>query len=378
MGYSPAVSYSLVVWEGPAPASDEEARAACDRLLDEYHAGGRGARPATAAMAAFASALLRRWPDIGDTGGEDSPWSDAPLADNFSGSVAVIGIVASGLADAVPFVVREAARRKLVCFDPQGPPYVRHPERSRDRPARIRDFRTRVAEALTAQGYVRHGDALVIPIDSDLCWVVQVGRGCGDDVSPGVAFHHHGVERLVSELLELAPPGKACRTAGQNAGCLIDGTYRDWIDASSGIAYTPGTSWIPGSVEDVLSAIAKARAVLSPFLSLERIPGATEINGVRTMSPFSLVATHLLLADEGSACQCLAQVEMTECRQEGPVCEQYRRFERNALSRMTAEAPALLEQAKAEAQRSAPPPPSASLLDRLLRRVSKLPPPVDH
>jgi hypothetical protein len=132
-----------------------------------------------------------------------------------------------------------------------------------------------------------------------------------------------------------------------------------------------------GTVEDVLAATDQARTALAAFATLERLPQAWKLNGVQAMSPFSLTAIHMLLRDEPSACRLLVETFLLGCRQEGAVCEQYRRFERTALARMSREAPALLEQAKEEARHHALPAPPP-VWDRLLRRVSKLPRPTQR
>ena len=123
------MSYDLGVWEGPKPASDDAAMSLYEELMDRYHsADAPGSvpvtQPPTPAILAFVEALLDRWPDITNEGGEDSPWADGPMIENASGPIIYFGMMASGLKEAVPFVIDEARRRGLVCFDPQGPPYL--------------------------------------------------------------------------------------------------------------------------------------------------------------------------------------------------------------------------------------------------------------
>ena len=122
------MSYVLVIWEGKRPDSDESAVAAYCALRDRYLAPSTDAadprEPPTPAIASLVASLLGRWPDIDQPGGEESPWADAPLANDALGPVICLSIASSMLGEAVPFVVEQAAIRNLVCFDPQGPPYL--------------------------------------------------------------------------------------------------------------------------------------------------------------------------------------------------------------------------------------------------------------
>ena len=120
------------MWEGARPRDDTEARATLDQLrarwLGPHHVDellkrhrGEAARiePPSPAIRAYLQELLARFPDIGEPGGDLSPWSDGPLINNASGPIMYFGF-ALGLAQlGAPFAANVAASHGLVCFDPQ-------------------------------------------------------------------------------------------------------------------------------------------------------------------------------------------------------------------------------------------------------------------
>jgi hypothetical protein len=119
------MSYSIMVFEGDVPRSDEEAVAVYQSMIDRYQDGG--AVEPTPAIRAYVEAMLARWPDISEDDGEDSPWADSPLINNASGPMFHFALGFSSLDASIPFIVEEAERRGLVCVDPQGPPFVLSP-----------------------------------------------------------------------------------------------------------------------------------------------------------------------------------------------------------------------------------------------------------
>ena len=112
------MSFDLAVWEGGRPSTDKAASQVYKQLVDEMDAGGTPAAPSPA-IRAYVDALLDRWPDITDDGGEDSPWADGPLINNASGQWIYFGMVWSKAGEAVEFAAEVAAQRGLVCYDPQ-------------------------------------------------------------------------------------------------------------------------------------------------------------------------------------------------------------------------------------------------------------------
>jgi hypothetical protein len=106
------------VWVGEAPATDAEARNTYLRMASEYLESDETFEPHPA-LVAFCDELLSHWPDITTDAGDDSPWSDGPLANNITGPLFYFGMSYSQADDAIPWIVQVARRRGLVCFDPQ-------------------------------------------------------------------------------------------------------------------------------------------------------------------------------------------------------------------------------------------------------------------
>jgi hypothetical protein len=110
------MSYDLAVWKGPRPASDHEALVEYQRRYEE---SAEQPVPPSDEIAGFVGELLARFPEISEPVGEDSPWASAPLLGEASGDFICFPMTYSGAESAVPFCAEVAARRGLVCFDPQ-------------------------------------------------------------------------------------------------------------------------------------------------------------------------------------------------------------------------------------------------------------------
>ena len=107
------MSHVFSVYDGPHPATIEEAIASIEALdvaFESYEAP-------TPNIATFVEMLLARWPDLGEPEGEDSPWSDGPMANNAAGGVIHVGVVRSMLDEAERFVVETARTLDLVVVD---------------------------------------------------------------------------------------------------------------------------------------------------------------------------------------------------------------------------------------------------------------------
>jgi hypothetical protein len=63
--------------------------------------------------------LVARYPCITTPKGEDSPWSDGPLINNFGKKHAIIGISYSRVGEALPFVVETATQMGFTVYDAQ-------------------------------------------------------------------------------------------------------------------------------------------------------------------------------------------------------------------------------------------------------------------
>jgi hypothetical protein len=111
----PGVSYTLAVWDGDTPANDKQAAAECDRLVELTEDDDI---PPTPKIRRYVETLLARWPDIGEEGGENSPWADGPLMNNASGPLFLFGL--STFLGEEPFIYCQALAKEqgLVFFDP--------------------------------------------------------------------------------------------------------------------------------------------------------------------------------------------------------------------------------------------------------------------
>ncbi|GAA2417651.1 hypothetical protein GCM10010420_55010 [Streptomyces glaucosporus] len=80
--------------------------------------GGAG-HPPTERTAAYAAALLRRWPDMDEDEDEDdsSPWCSGPLIDEASGPLLYIAPRWSTADEASPYATQLATPTELACSD---------------------------------------------------------------------------------------------------------------------------------------------------------------------------------------------------------------------------------------------------------------------
>jgi hypothetical protein len=116
------VECDLAVWEGPQPASNEEAVRTFKALYERFLDAERDAPP-TNRIAAYVGALLDRYPDLTELDDdviEDSPWTDGPLIQNASGRFMCFCVVGNEVGEeAWTHAVSTARSAGLVCFDPQ-------------------------------------------------------------------------------------------------------------------------------------------------------------------------------------------------------------------------------------------------------------------
>lgn len=116
------MSVDLAVWDGPSPASSEEATATFERLYERY-VGSDDQEPPTDRIAGYVAALLARFPDITDIGDDEedtTPWADGPMIGNASGPFIYFGMVTNDAVEAGwTHAVTTAHSMGLVAFDPQ-------------------------------------------------------------------------------------------------------------------------------------------------------------------------------------------------------------------------------------------------------------------
>jgi hypothetical protein len=125
------MGYYLAVWEGQLPRSNTAALRIFNELMDRWQGqelaqdlaarlrGEHSQIEATPTIACYVNCLTRRWPDITTTAGEDSPWSDGPLANNATGPLFYFGLTGDSTDEVLAFAVTLARQFTLVCFDPQ-------------------------------------------------------------------------------------------------------------------------------------------------------------------------------------------------------------------------------------------------------------------
>jgi hypothetical protein len=114
----PVMSYDLAGWEGPTPTDSEAAAQEFQRLCEEYLEVDTF-EPPTPRIAAYAQALLARYPDIGTREGEDSPWSSGPLIQEAVGPIMYFPMVWSSCEEISAWAAQLANEHGLVCYDPQ-------------------------------------------------------------------------------------------------------------------------------------------------------------------------------------------------------------------------------------------------------------------
>jgi hypothetical protein len=116
------MSIDLAVWEGPEPASDEEAAATFEDLYNRYIETEAGTPP-TERIAAYVRTLLARYPDLtelDDEAVDECPWAAGPLMDEASGPFLYFAMTRNEAAkEAWEYAVGSARAAGLVCFDPQ-------------------------------------------------------------------------------------------------------------------------------------------------------------------------------------------------------------------------------------------------------------------
>jgi hypothetical protein len=112
------MSYDLAVWEGEQPGDDEVAGQTYQYLCETYLEADE-LLPPTPRLAAFARALLDVYPDIDSDGGDESPWSTAPLSGEAIGPLMSLPMRHSRAEEISAWAAQIAAQHGLVCYDPQ-------------------------------------------------------------------------------------------------------------------------------------------------------------------------------------------------------------------------------------------------------------------
>lgn len=180
------------------------------------------------------------------------------------------------------------------------------------------NLRRAVSAALVSVGFSRSGRRHLRHHFGDFSLVVDTGPLDGfGDIAPWIGIQHSGIEELAATLFEL-PFDRYQATVGSNVGYVLSGEYASWTGIEEG--------------RIVLAEIERGLSRLEEYESLERLPDAFAIRGARPFGALSVAPTYVYRRDTARVTDCLRQAEAESCVQPGPVCDQYRRFERNALA----------------------------------------------
>jgi hypothetical protein len=112
------MSFDFAVWEGPAPASQDEGFATFEALSSQY-LESETPLPATAAIVAFLEALKAEFPGDTDEEFEAAPWVTWPLDADASGPIVYSGVRWPRAEDMNARITELATQMGLVHYDPQ-------------------------------------------------------------------------------------------------------------------------------------------------------------------------------------------------------------------------------------------------------------------
>jgi hypothetical protein len=111
------MSYVVHIWQSPTPRDSQHAWEIVERLSEERGAGGPP--PALVQLVERITARYPNWADLPDDQLDDEHivWVDGRV--QARGPLLVLGICSGWIERVQPFVVEEANRLGLVCFDMQ-------------------------------------------------------------------------------------------------------------------------------------------------------------------------------------------------------------------------------------------------------------------
>jgi hypothetical protein len=181
-------------------------------------------------------------------------------------------------------------------------------------------IRKEISTALRAAGYERSGRGHLRRLADEFAVVVDTGPvNDTPAVSPWIGLRHDRTERLQAQFMEL-PADDFSATAGANVGLILGQGYLTWHE---------------GDEASVIDAIGRSADVLARFATL---PGLGELWSRRLVPPprvYKVVPYRIVCGDFAVVDAVLVDSKKAECLTEGPVCEQFRRFDRNARAFMT-------------------------------------------
>lgn len=103
----------------PVPNDDQSAWKYVDKLTGEYY---DDERKVPSDFIELYNLLTEKYPCLDSLPEEEideGVWSDAPLINNFSHDLAILGVSYSFAGDVIPFIKKTANKKGFVFFDPQ-------------------------------------------------------------------------------------------------------------------------------------------------------------------------------------------------------------------------------------------------------------------
>ena len=178
-------------------------------------------------------------------------------------------------------------------------------------------LRRSISDWLVAdRGYTRSGRSHKKAIRPDFELIVDIGPLDGPPhISPWIGIRSEAGGRLQAELLEL-PNDPYVATIGDNVGAIIRAGYLGWQGNES--------------MGEVQKAIDDAARVMAEYATLPKL-----VEWAQRLDYITAVPLLLLLGDRTQAEAWLARAKQSECAQPDALCDQFRRFERNARSHPT-------------------------------------------
>lgn len=229
-------------------------------------------------------------------------------------------------------------------------------------------LREAISNGLVEHGFRRLAHGMhTRAVRPDWCVVVDTGPRIrtADAASVYVGLHHHRVEQLLAELMELPHRPEEGVTASSHLGHF----FPEDLPAIPGEKAGSIIRAAPGQVVDLVEREAQRLAAIENLDELIAAYPEPEPN----MYAFKDATIQLLRGDLASAARFIAGLEPTEGLIEGPIGDQYRRFRSNAIAfgGPGLERELELAEAASAAQVAQKPPsdPSKSLVGRLVSRL---------
>ncbi|MFC4994752.1 hypothetical protein [Rubritalea tangerina] len=117
--YAKYMSYSLDLTLEELPTDKKAAYEQIEQLREELYAEELSDEDLRLNFKPLYDALLSKYPCICSPAGENSPWSDGPLINNFGSKHAIIAVTYSSVDEAVPFILQTCKKLGYTVYDGQ-------------------------------------------------------------------------------------------------------------------------------------------------------------------------------------------------------------------------------------------------------------------